>query len=77
MFIKKFDMLSQIVKEKTDNSEIKDILNYIVGQITVMNENSDVMKNNQQSNSEVLVAVAENVSGFNANIEKLVSYIDE
>ncbi len=69
----KFDKLIEAMSEENRNYEIKDILNYIATQITTANE---TLANQQNANS-VLNTVAEKLSSFDENINKVVSYIEE
>lgn len=69
----KFDKLIEAMSEENKTYEIKDILNYIATQITTTNENIA----NQQSANTVLNTVAEKLSSFDENINKIVSYIEE
>ena len=61
------------MSEDSKNYEIKDILNYIATQIATTNETLA----NQQDNNKVLNTVAEKLSSFDENINKVVSYIEE
>ena len=69
----KFDKLIEAMSEDSKNYEIKDILNYIATQIATTNETLA----NQQDNNKVLNTVAEKLSSFDENINKVVSYIEE
>ena len=69
----KFDKLIEAMSEDNKNYEIKDILNYIATQITAANENLT----NQQNANSVLNNIAEKLSSFDENINKVVSYIEE
>ena len=61
------------MSENNKNYEIKDILNYIATQIATTNETLA----NQQNANNVLNTVAEKLSSFDENINKVVSYIEE
>ena len=68
----KFDKLIEVMSE--DKSyEIKDILNYIAAQTAAANETLQ----NQQNTSAVVNEVAQKLSSFDANLNKIVSYIEE
>ena len=69
----KFDKLIEAMSEDNKNYEIKDILNYIATQIATTNETLA----NQQNANNVLNTVAEKLSSFDENINKVVSYIEE
>ena len=69
----KFDKLIDAMSEDNKNYEIKDILNYIATQIATTNETLA----NQQNANNVLNTVAEKLSSFDENINKVVSYIEE
>ena len=69
----KFDKLIEAMSEDSKSYEIKDILNYIATQITTTNETLA----NQQNTNSVLNTVAEKLSSFDENINKVVSYIEE
>lgn len=69
----KFDKLVEALSEDQKAYEIKDILNYIATQITNVNE--AVAK--QQSANIVIDEVAQKLSSFDSNINKIVSYIEE
>ena len=68
----KFDKLIETMSEDK-TSEIKDILNYIAAQTAAANETLQ----NQQNTSAVVDEVAQKLSSFDTNINKLVSYIEE
>ncbi len=68
----KFDKLIETMSEDK-TSEIKDILNYIAAQTAAANETLQ----NQQNTSAVVDEVAQKLSSFDNNINKLVSYIEE
>ncbi len=68
----KFDKLVEVMSE--DKSyEIKDILNYIAAQTAAANETLQ----NQQNTSAVVNEVAQKLSSFDTNLNKIVSYIEE
>lgn len=69
----KFDKLIDIMSEDNHNYEIKDILNYIATQTAAANETLNAQKNS----NEVINQVAEKLSSFDTNINKIVSYIEE
>ena len=70
----KFDKLIEAMSEDHKNYEVKDILNYLVTQLAATNEG---ITTNQQTAHKVLNEVAEKVSSFDNNINKIVSYIEE
>lgn len=83
----KFDKLIEAMSEEHKNYEIKDILNYIATQITATNEAlnnkpdasekiEEVISSQKTANS-VINEVAEKLSSFDNNINKIVSYIEE
>ncbi len=69
----KFDKLIDTINENNKSYEIKDILNYIASQITAANENLS----EKQSSENILNNIAEKLSAFDTNINKIVSYIEE
>ena len=69
----KFDKLMEIVSENHQSNEIKDILNYIATQTAATNE----AVTNQQGTTDVVKEVAEKLTSFDENINKIVSYIEE
>ncbi len=70
----KIDKLIETMNDGNKNDEVKDILNYIVTQLTASNES---ITTNQQNAHKVLDNVAAKVSSFDENINKIVSYIEE
>ena len=64
----KFDKLIEAMAEDHNNYEVKDILSYIATQTAAVNE---VLASGQISE------IAEKLSSFDANINKIVSYIEE
>jgi chromosome segregation ATPase len=69
----KFEKLIAVMSEENKNYEVKDILNYLVTQVAAANEGIT----NQQNANKVLDTVAEKLSSFDNNINKIVSYIEE
>ncbi len=76
----KFEKLSGVLCETDYDEEIKSILNYVVTQLSAINDNIA----NQQSFGKTIKSLdekvsklEEKVSGFDGNINKIVSYIDE
>jgi len=69
----KFDKLIEAMSEDHKNYEIKDILNYIAAQIAATNESIANIPNDDG----LLKSLAEKVSSFDENINKIVSYIEE
>ena len=69
----KFNKLIEAMSEDNKSYEIKDILNYIASQTSSMNE---AMQNQQNTNS-IIDTVAEKLTSFDENINKIVSYIEE
>ncbi len=69
----KFNKLIEVFAEDNKNYEIKDILNYIASQTSSLNE---AMQNQQNANA-VIDTVAEKLTSFDENINKIVSYIEE
>ncbi len=68
----KFDKLIEAMSEDK-TYEIKDVLNYIATQMTATNENLV----NQQNTNNMISELANKVNSFDANINKIVSYIEE
>lgn len=69
----KFDKLSSVICETDNDEEVKSILNYVVTQLSTINENIA----NQQSFGKTIKSIDDKVSSFDVNINKIVSYIDE
>ena len=69
----KFNKLIEVFSEDNKNYEIKDILNYIATQTSSLNE----AMQNQQNTNTVIDTVAEKLTSFDENINKIVSYIEE
>ena len=69
----KFDKLIDAMAEEQNNYEIKDILNYIASQTAATQEAIA----NQKNSSEEIAQIAEKINSFDANIGKIVSYIEE
>ncbi len=69
----KFDKLIEVLSEDNKNYDIKDILNYIAAQIAETNKNLA----ERQEEGEVLKDLAQKLSSFDSNINKIVSYIEE
>ena len=69
----KFDKLINAMAEEQTNYEIKDILNYIATQAAATNEAIA----NQKSQADEIAKLTEKVNSFDANINKIVSYIEE
>ena len=59
--------------DRQTNYEIKDILNYIATQAAATNEAIA----NQKSQADEIAKLTEKVNSFDANINKIVSYIEE
>lgn len=70
----KVDKLVDTLSEGNKNDEIKDILNYLVTQLAAAN---DGITTNQQNAHKVLNDVADKLSSFDDNINKIVNYIEE
>ena len=69
----KFDKLIDAMSEEQNNYEIKDILNYIATQTAATQEATA----NQKNQAEEIAQLTEKVNSFDANINKIVSYIEE
>ncbi len=69
----RFDKLTEVMSETDTNYEIKDVLNYIAAQISSANETIK----NQSAKQEMMQKVADKLSSFDNNINKIVSYIEE
>ncbi len=69
----KFDKLIEAMSEEHKAYDVKDILNYIAAQITSANETLAGQQNINTSVNELI----QKVSGFDSNINKIVSYIEE
>ena len=69
----KFDKLIDAMSEEQNNYEIKDILNYIATQTAATQEAIA----NQKNQAEEIAQLTEKVNSFDANINKIVSYIEE
>jgi chromosome segregation ATPase len=69
----KIDKLINVMGEDNQNDEIKDILNYLITQVSSMSENIT----NHQNVEQTINSIDEKVSSFDENINKIVSYIEE
>ena len=69
----KIDKLIVAMGEENTNDETKDMLNYLITQISAMNENIS----NQQNVEKTINSIDEKVNSFDENINKIVSYIEE
>ncbi len=69
----KFDRLIEAMSEEHKAYDVKDILNYIAAQIASANETLAGQQNINASVNELI----QKVSGFDNNINKIVSYIEE
>lgn len=69
MLSSKFDTLIDIINNEQKNYEIKDILNYIVTQVTSVNEN--IL--NQQNPNSALEELSGKIENVDNNIEKLAN----
>ena len=69
----KFDKLIEAMSENNINFEIKDVLGYIAAQVSAANE---AIKNQSES-KETIQKVADKLTSFDTNINKIVSYIEE
>lgn len=69
----KFDKLIDAMSEEQNNYEIKDILNYIATQTAATQEAIA----NQKNQADEIAQLTEKVNSFDANINKIVSYIEE
>ena len=64
----RYERLLETVNERTDNSEIKDVLNYIVNQIADINNNVVQIQNNQQYNSEIVNTIMQKTEACDESI---------
>ncbi len=69
----KFDKLIDVMGENNMSLEVKDVLSYIASQMAATNEAISA----QSASSEVIKEVADKLTSFDTNINKIVSYIEE
>ncbi|MCD7879048.1 MAG: hypothetical protein LUG16_03845, partial [Candidatus Gastranaerophilales bacterium] len=70
----KFDKLVEVMGEDQKAFEIKDVLNYIASQIAGVNEK---INEQQRHGNELINEMSQKLNGFNDDINKIVSYIEE
>ena len=69
----KFDKLIEILTEDTKDYDTKDMLNYIVSQVSNLTES---IKSNQNSDDAVK-RLEDKISEFSSDVKKIVAYIEE
>ncbi len=70
---KKFDTLINVFAEDNKEYDMKDMLSYLVSEISSV---SEIVKN-RKNDDEIIKKLEEKVSSFDKNINKIVSYIEE
>ncbi len=72
-FNSKFDKLIEILTEDYKEYDMKDMLSYIVSEISVVSEYAKT----RQASEDTMKVIEQKLSSFDTNINKIVSYIEE